>query len=117
MASKKQQVRAAFRDACFKRDGYKCICCGLVAPDKSDAESVLDAHHITNRNEFPNGGYVKENGATLCKNDKPNERSCHFKAEEWLANGKGEEGYDPATLYAKIGSSREKAFAADAKLA
>jgi hypothetical protein len=115
MSQKKQQVRAAFRDATFKQSNYRCICCGLVAP-KDKAEDILDAHHITNRNEFPNGGYVKENGASLCKNDKPNERSCHFKAEEWLANGAGEDGYDPATLYSKIGSNQEKAFAADARL-
>lgn len=115
MSQKKLQIRAAFRDATFKQANYRCICCGLIAP-KDKVEEILDAHHITNRNDFPNGGYVKENGASLCKNDKPNgQRSCHFKAEEWLANGKGEAGYDPDTLYAKIGSNRDKALAADAR--
>lgn len=31
------------------------------------AERDLDAHHITDRNEMPNGGYVPENGISLCK--------------------------------------------------
>jgi hypothetical protein len=116
MASKKQQVRAAFRDAVFKRDGYKCVVCGLTAP-KTDPESVLDAHHINNRNTFPNGGYVKENGVSLCKHDKPNgEKSCHLKAEECLEYGAEHPNCKPEELYAKIGSNREKADAADARL-
>lgn len=104
-------MRAAFRDAVFAQSGYRCVVCGVAAPTR-DPESVLDAHHITNRNEFPNGGYVRENGAALCKVGK----DCHRRAEAWLQDGKGEAGYDPDTLYRKVGSSREKAAAADARL-
>ena len=66
MSLKKRQVRAAFRDACFKRDRFCCAICGCKA-DRKDPESTLDAHHISPREEFANGGYVKENGISLCK--------------------------------------------------
>jgi hypothetical protein len=36
--------------------------------------------------------------------------------ERGVDDGVGEDGYDPATLYSKIGSNQEKAFAADARL-
>ena len=50
----KQKVREDFRNSVFERDGHKCKICG--------SNDKLDAHHITDRNEMPNGGYVKENG-------------------------------------------------------
>ena len=114
MSAKKQQRRAAFRDAVFKRDGYKCVVCGLAA-SKDDPESVLDAHHISNRNTFPNGGYVRENGVSLCKHPKPNGYpSCHLKAEECLEYGATHEGCSPTELYNKIKSNRQQADSADA---
>tara|TARA_Y100000034_G_scaffold75549_1_gene90742 strand:+ start:6998 stop:7300 length:303 start_codon:yes stop_codon:yes gene_type:complete len=90
MSQKKKQVRKAFRDAVFNRDKYTCKGCG-----ERMGEEDLDAHHITNRNDMPNGGYVKENGITLCKN------GCHEKAEA------EEEGFEPEVLYRKIGSSHD----------
>lgn len=39
----------------------------------------LDVHHITNRKMMPNGGYVKENGITLCDCYDV----CHFRAEQF----------------------------------
>jgi len=61
MSQKKKQVRATFRSAVFKRDGYACRCCTFQStPEKAEGE--LDAHHITDRTEMPNGGYVPENG-------------------------------------------------------
>ena len=93
---KKQLVRHNFREAVFKRDGYKCVFC--------DVTEDLDAHHITDRNEMPNGGYVKENGITLCP-------AHHLDAERYHITG-GEdfvEGLHPDDLYAKIGSSYELA--------
>ena len=70
----------------------------------------LDAHHITDRNEMPNGGYVPENGITLCIAD--DDDSCHFKAEVWHRSGKTAffPGYKPDDLYALIDSSYEKAM-------
>jgi 5-methylcytosine-specific restriction endonuclease McrA len=55
----KSQVREAFRCAVFKRDGYKCVFCNIT--------EHLDAHHIINRNLMPDGGYVLDNGVTLCE--------------------------------------------------
>src|SRR4051812_31124857 len=81
MSNKKKQIRADFRNNTFKRDKYRCIVCGKKATPET-AEEVLDSHHITPREELPNGGYVKENGASLCKGDDGT--SCHEKAEAYL---------------------------------
>lgn len=53
----KQKIREQFRKEVFTRDNFKCVFCDLDA---------VDAHHITDRNDMPNGGYVKENGISLC---------------------------------------------------
>ena len=89
--------RKDFREGVYKRDNYVCRTCG--------AKNVeLDAHHITDRHDLPNGGYVLSNGISLCE-------PCHIKAgkhhithgEEW------EPGFHPDDLYKMIGSSLEKA--------
>ena len=102
---KKQAVRKAFRDAVFKRDKYRCVMCDL----KEMAENELDAHHITDRNLLPHGGYVKENGISLCT-------ECHQKAEEFHSTGISYPGYSPDDLYQKINSNLEKAIEASKKL-
>jgi len=104
----KQQIRDKFRNDVFERDGFKCVMCG-----RSDVK--LDAHHITNR-KIPNGGYVKENGISLC--DRWN--GCHFKAELFNCNytedyivekhGKELEPFRASNLYKKINSSYEIAY-------
>jgi hypothetical protein len=78
------------------------------------SDCKLDAHHITDRNELPNGGYVKENGITLCDVDG----GCHMKAEEYhISGGKSfQYGFHPNDLYAKIGSSLESAVRASERL-
>ena len=48
----KKQIRENFRNTVFERDGHKCLVC-----NRSDVK--LDAHHIIDRHEMPNGGYVK----------------------------------------------------------
>ena len=100
--------------AVFERDGHRCRVCGA-------GNCRLDAHHVTNRNEMPNGGYVAENGITLCD-------TCHEKAEVWHASrhthaeprkaavGEAEPGYAPDELYALIGSSWEIAWEASERL-
>ena len=98
---KKQQVREAFRNAVFTRDGYKCRMCGK--------EGNLDAHHVTDRTKIVAQGYVKENGISLCP-------LCHELAEQFHSTGIPAPGYSPDELYAKIGSSRELAFKAAGKL-
>jgi hypothetical protein len=122
MANKKQ-VRAAFRIAVLKRDGYCCAMCGKPGKDRQGGDghvqfhgkrsegelAVLDAHHITDRNDMPNGGYVKENGISLCAD-------CHVLAELHHQTGIAPPGFAPDDLYAKIDSSVELAHRASTAL-
>jgi hypothetical protein len=108
MSNEKQLVRQYFRDACYKRDGFRCAACGMKS-SKDKAEQELDAHHITNRKIMPNGGYVKENGISLCE-------ECHKKAEEFHSTGVAVEGYSPDDLYKLINSNLEKAIEASERL-
>lgn len=91
----KKEIRRKFREAVFKRDQYICQVCGTKR-----AENELDAHHITNRDEMPNGGYIPENGITVCKD------ICHLKVEQFhISEGQSWiEGLHPNDLYLKIGS-------------
>jgi predicted restriction endonuclease len=109
MSSLKHKIRAAFRNAVFKRDKFSCVMCGVRAP-QDNPESILDAHHITNRNDLPNGGYVLENGVSLCK------ARCHLLAEEDLENVMKHPGFSKEDLYKKVGSSFEKALETSRKL-
>ena len=99
----KKQVRARFREAVFGRDGHRCRMCGAQGP--------LDAHHITDRNAMPGGGYVAANGISLC-------HPCHMKAEEYHSSGHEvwDEGWHPDDLYAVIGSSLAEAIRASERL-
>lgn len=105
----KKMIRKNFRSSCFARDKNSCVMCGFRSsiPDRSD----LDAHHITDRNDCPNGGYVKENGISLC-------HPCHEKAEVWHSSGHEEffEGYHPDDLYRQIGSDKDLAMKASRRL-
>lgn len=108
MSSEKKLIRQAFRDACYKRDGFRCAKCGMKS-SKDNAINELDAHHITDRNLMPHGGYAKENGISLCP-------ECHIKAEVYHSTGTAVEGYAPDDLYKTINSNLEKAIAASEKL-
>src|SRR5271157_3529096 len=108
MSNEKKQIRSLFRDACYKRDGFRCAVCGMKS-SKDKAQEELDAHHITDRTQMPNGGYVKENGISLCP-------GCHEKAEVFHSTGSSIDGYSPEDLYKKINSSYEKAVEASNKL-
>lgn len=93
MSDQKKKIREAFRNAVFERDNYRCVFCGAV--------NALDAHHITDRNKMPNGGYVKENGITLCP-------LHHELAESWHRAGTVYAmGFSSNELYEKINSSYE----------
>lgn len=124
--TRKKEMRRQFREAVFKRDNYTCVVCGFVSSPE-EAEHELDAHHVTPREEMPNGGYVKENGVSLCDPSKkggPLAHGCHYRAEQillrisqgWTTLPKNPEDfeyeYTPAALYAKIGSSYEQAVKA-----
>jgi arginase family enzyme len=109
MSQRKKQVRQKFRDAVFDRDDFTCRGCGFVsAPER--AEEELDAHHITDRNLMPNGGYVAENGISLCAD-------CHTKAEAFHRGEPVPPGFSPAELYLLIDSSEEQARAASERFA
>jgi hypothetical protein len=100
MSTKKQLHKAwrtQFREGVFERDGHMCRICG-----KND---MLDAHHITDRHDLPNGGYVISNGISLCS-------ICHVKAEMFhITEGKEwPSGFHPSELYKLIGSSHDLAF-------
>jgi hypothetical protein len=104
MSQRKKDIRKWFRAIVFERDGYACRGCGFQSsPERADDE--LDAHHITDRNEMPNGGYVAQNGVSLCA-------ECHLKAEAFHRGELIPPGFNPAELYAAIGSSEEEARAA-----
>lgn len=108
MGSDKKLIRKNFRDVCYQRDKYCCAKCGKKS-SKDGAEKELDAHHITNRDLMPNGGYVKENGISLCSD-------CHIKAEIYHSTGTTIEGYSVDDLYKIINSNLEKAVKASEKL-
>lgn len=99
MSAKKKARRAWFRAQVFGRDQHCCRKCGSI--------EALDAHHITDRKAMPNGGYVPENGISLCE-------TCHRLAELWHESGHREwiPGYHPGDLYAEIGSTYEQAYEA-----
>jgi hypothetical protein len=101
--SLKKETRRKFREGCFKRDDYKCKICKKAG--------ALDAHHITDRNEMPNGGYVLSNGISLCE-------ECHMKAERWHISEHTDffPGYHPDELYALINSSKSQAIRESEKL-
>jgi len=98
----KKLVRQQFVNAVFKRDNNRCRMCGVRAGD---------AHHIIDRKEISNGGYVPENGISLCA-------GCHMKAEVWHSSGKTvwTPGYHPDDLFAVIGSNCVAALEAARKL-
>ena len=107
MSSEKKLIRERFRTATFTRDGHRCKGCGWTLFRPGEVE--LDAHHITDRNQMPNGGYVKENGISLCP-------TCHEKAEVFHSTGTALPGWAPEDLYKMIGSSYEQAVAAAERL-
>lgn len=96
----KKLVRQRFREAVFRRDKFTCRICGTKRE-----EADLDAHHVTDRSQIVNGGYVASNGITVCK------EVCHLKVELFHISGgtKWEDGLHPDDLYRMIGSSREQA--------
>lgn len=101
MGAEKKKVRAAFRDAVFSRDRNVCKVCGKAGD--------LDAHHITDRTLMPNGGYVAENGISLCAEH-------HELAEQFHRTGTAAAGFSPDELYARIGSSHARALEASHRL-
>ena len=119
----KKSVRASFRDAVFARDRYTCRVCGRrwTAADVDPALFRVNAHHITDRSEMPNGGYVAENGITVCDVASfagREDESCHMRCERFhISGGKSwEPGLHPDDRDRIVGSSLEAAWEASEKL-
>jgi 5-methylcytosine-specific restriction endonuclease McrA len=95
----KKQIREKFRTVVFARDHSKCVFCGKPA---------VDAHHITDRSEMPHGGYILENGISVCEEH-------HIMCEKFhITNGdEWHYGFHPNDLYKKINSSKELAIMLD----
>lgn len=93
----KKEVRDAFRNAVFARDKNACVMCGLKPAPGEIVEKRLNCHHIEDRHHMPNGGYVPENGITLCASDTDTD-NCHWKAERYHATGTAHPGYSPDEL-------------------
>lgn len=91
----KKLIRNDFNEACLKRDGYKCVFC--------DIKTELDVHHIVDRSDMPNGGYVKSNGITLCSEH-------HLCAEQFHITGIAMLNFHPDDLFKIINSSYEQAY-------
>lgn len=100
----KKLIRRIFRTNVFNRDNYKCRVCGVNGYDRQNPITKfgvpLDAHHIIDRHQFKNGGYVLSNGISVCSD-------CHMKAED--------KEISSDKLYELIGSSLDKAVADDLK--
>jgi len=98
----KKRIRADFNEACKYRDGYKCRLC---TPEENElwVHAHAEVHHIRNREDMPNGGYVKENGITLCPGH-------HLKVERYPHE------YPTWMLYGLIGSSYQQALDASKRL-
>lgn len=95
----KKKVRENFRNVVFTRDKFKCVFCGKPA---------VDAHHITDRNELEHGGYVLQNGISLCEEHHKMAENFHeTNGEKWI------DGFHPDDLYKKIKSSKELAIKYD----
>lgn len=98
MLSNKKRIREEFHNSVLVRDKNKCRVCGAF-------NEKLDAHHITDRKEIIFGGYVPENGISLCE-------KCHINAEVFHKTGTALPGWAPNDLYKIIGSSYETALSA-----
>lgn len=72
------QSRKEFRTKCKERDNNTC-----VVPWCS--ESIDDVHHIIERSEWKNGGYLMKNGASVCNKHHRDAESNHIPPQAfWI---------------------------------
>lgn len=124
--SRKKLFRKNFREGTFKRDQHTCKVCGRrFQPSQTDPSlGLMNAHHIWPREDMPNGGYVPENGITVCDTKAmPGQKSCHEQVEEALANYRSSArgryprmDLYPPNLYKLVGSDFERAREAAERL-
>jgi predicted restriction endonuclease len=96
----KKQIREHFRTEVFKRDHYKCVIC---------KEKAEDVHHIMDRSLFSDGGYVVDNGVSLCSEDhkkaEKGEISCdHLRQKAGIIYTVLPLGFDSGKKYDKWGN-------------
>lgn len=108
MSAKKKLARQKFRDQVLKRDRGLCAIC--KSPDN------VEIHHITNHTLMPGGGYVRENGITLCKEHLEQAELYLHSESDALAEDAGLGALAPKKLYLKIGSNYDKALKACQRL-
>jgi hypothetical protein len=121
--SKKQKYkrwRREFNITCRERDNHRCVMCEMThyysinqdfTTTKHLVGQSIEVHHITNRKEIPNGGYVLENGISLCAEHHCHAETFHrFGGESWYV------GFHPNDLYKLIGSSAEEAHKKSSEL-
>lgn len=66
--------RDKFREGVLERDGNKCVICGASGVP-------LDAHHIIERRLWEDGGYILDNGASLCETHHRQAESTELDCE------------------------------------
>lgn len=104
----KKEIRDNFRNKCFQRDKYCCRMCGFAPSEEQwlayeqGGPAPLDCHHVCDRTLMPFGGYVAQNGISLCP-------QCHEFAELYHMTGVAHPGYSPSDLYVRIGESYDRA--------
>lgn len=65
--AKKKAIRWKFREAVFARAGERCEARGYEdGTGPRCGYQAVDAHHITSRDDMPDGGYTIDNGVALC---------------------------------------------------
>ena len=103
LKSRLKLLRLRFRENVFERDGHTCAFCDKPAED---------AHHITDRTEMPNDGYVTANGISLCAGHHLRAEQFHITGGLWWFKG-----FHPDDLYRTIGSTHEDALRDSEELA
>lgn len=93
-------VIAQFKVSVLARDNHICKKCG---------QSAVEAHRIIE--DLPNGGYVIDNGISLCLICNKLAKKFHAsKGKDWAA------GFHPSELFKLIKSSYEIAYNATLKI-
>ena len=67
--------RTDFRQACVERDGGECLSPHCNNPVTADPDGPGEVHHIMERKLWSDGGYIPDNGASVCN-------ECHRLAED-----------------------------------
>lgn len=79
MFKTRTELREAFHESVFERDDYRCKVC-------SEGSTQLFAHRINDWPNNSNGGFVLENGITLCIECKHEALALRRGAENPLWN-------------------------------